>query len=129
MVDGDITRIINNKNAILGLYNKSSYNQKYHAEGKCTCGHKLTTSTPTHDILIGPDDLIAKTFSGDAGSTKDYVEYLWANQSKILDIFASISMARQMKGSGKTYYKRFTLNDDLGNPINTQYSADELVLL
>ena len=128
-MSGDITRILNNKNAILGLYNKSSYNQQFNAQGKCTCGYRLITTTPNHNVLIGPDDLIGKIFSGSAGSTKDYVEYLWANESKILNIFSSISMARQMKGSGKTYFKRFILNDDLGNPINTQYSADELVLL
>lgn len=128
-MSGDISRITNNRNAILGLYNASSYNQRNNAEGKCNCGYRLVTSTPTHNVLIGPDDLINKSYSGSAGSTKDYVEYLWANEAKILDIFHSIGMARQMKGSGKTYFKRFTLNDDLSNPINTQYSADELVNL
>ncbi len=127
MVDGDITRIVSNKSAIVGLYNASSTQQLRNSEGKCNCGFRVVTTTPTHNVLVGPTDLISKTFSGDAGSTKDYIEYLWANESKILDIFGSISTAREMKGAGKTYFKRFILNDDLGNPINTQYSAQELI--
>jgi hypothetical protein len=128
---GDINRLLNNYTSILNLYQASKYHIQLKSKGKVGQGHRLITTTPAHNVFIGPQDLRNRQLTDPdsviSAGTETYVNYLFSNQNDILTLFRNIKMAREQKGKGKCQAFRFNHTFDDATTINQLYTGTGLM--
>jgi hypothetical protein len=104
----DTKRIVSGQNSILGLFKARQIQQTELSKGLCACGYRFVTSDPVENYQVSGQQLQDRS----TGGANLYIDFLFANDNKIVALFKSIAMARELKGRGQ-YYHRFVITDTL----------------
>jgi hypothetical protein len=112
MATAETQRIVSGQNSILGLFKARQIQQNEISKGLCTCGYRFVTSDPIENYQVSGQQLQDRSTGG--GST--YIDFLFANENKIVALLKAIAMARELKGRGSQYYHRLVI--DTVAPLN-----------